>query len=128
MFTATSTAVRLKGSSILNATGRVEVFYKGQWGRICNYWWDINDANVVCRQLGYKNAVRAFRIDEDNRLIRVWLRIVDCTGNEPNLASCSQERGRYDYNCLPQAGVECSSSGKIITLFLLSDTGMSVLS
>ena len=33
--------------------GRVEVCTQGMWGAIHSYAWSVNDAKVVCRQLGY---------------------------------------------------------------------------
>ena len=103
--------LRLQGPISANGTGRVEIFYNGEWGTICDNGWDINDARVVCRQLGYLSAVRALQ----GRYVpdgtgKIWLNYVDCTGNEQNLANCSHG-GWGRHNCRHQydAGVQCSS-------------------
>ena len=104
----------MQGPSSENGTGRVEVFFAGKWGTICDDYWDRKDAIVVCRQLGYLNAVRTLsRYDVPDGSGQIWLDNVSCEGSEQNLTSCAHRRWG-DHNCRhhQDAGIECSSTGK----------------
>jgi len=50
--------VRLMGGRN-SSEGRVEIYYDGQWGTICDNHWDINDATVVCNSLDFPGAASA---------------------------------------------------------------------
>ena len=55
--------IRLVGGSG-DYEGNVEVFYNNQWGSVCDDFWEINDARVVCHQLGFADAVAAIDNNE----------------------------------------------------------------
>ena len=119
----TAIPVRLQGPLSANGTGRVEIFYNGQWGTVCDDDWDIYDATVVCRQLGYTKAAKALqRRDVPDGTGKIWLDDVICTGTERNLASCSHPgwgKYRYCYH-FQDVGVDCVSlptKGKVILAF-----------
>ena len=83
-------AIRLAGSSS-HYYGRVEVYYNGEWGTVCDDGWDNTDATVVCRQLGFYSSVRAYgsaRYGQGTGAIS--LSRLSCIGNESSLTECSQ--------------------------------------
>ena len=88
--------VHLVGGSN-DAEGRVEVLHDGSWGTICDTWWDLRDARVVCKMLGFDGALDApgsARFGQGSG--RILLAIVGCEGTEDNLADCAH-RGIGDY-------------------------------
>ena len=110
MSTAPSLQIRLGGST--GGQGRVEVNYNnGGWGTICDDLWDLNDADVACRMLGFKSAssfTKRASFGEGTGI--VWLDNVQCQGTESSLLLCSH-LGLAVHNCEhnEDAGVVCSS-------------------
>ncbi|XP_071510208.1 scavenger receptor cysteine-rich domain-containing protein DMBT1-like [Diadema antillarum] len=90
--------------------GRVEIFYNGAWGTVCDDSWDIEDAHVVCRMLGYPRARRAVsRAYFGEGQGQIVLDNVQCEGSEQNLTEC-RHNGYGVHNCRhsEDAGVECA--------------------
>ncbi|XP_036920181.1 galectin-3-binding protein isoform X2 [Sturnira hondurensis] len=104
--------------------GRVEIFYQGQWGTVCDNLWDLLDASVVCRALGFKNATDALgQAAFGPGTGPVMLDEVQCTGTEPSLANCSS-LGWLTSMCRhsQDAGVICSNETRDVhTLDLSSE-------
>ena len=109
-------AVRLV-DGIVPYRGRVEYCRKGRWASICNqnrYYWDRNDAAVVCRQLGYPSVgmvqlthsfylnytfFHQFMLGARSQYTvgpqgqPVLPDIFHCSGNEKNLSQCRKNIG-----------------------------------
>ncbi|XP_078665719.1 neurotrypsin-like [Branchiostoma floridae x Branchiostoma belcheri] len=83
--------IRLVGGNSSNE-GRVEVFYNKQWGTVCDDYWGLNDAHVVCRQLGYPGATAApWLAYFGPGSGPIWLDDVDCRGSERTIFDCGHK-------------------------------------
>ncbi|XP_008944803.1 PREDICTED: antigen WC1.1-like, partial [Merops nubicus] len=91
-------------------SGRVEIWHEGSWGTVCDDSWDMDDAKVVCRQLGCGAAVSALsEAAFGEGTGPIWLEKVDCKGTEMSLWHCSVKL-LFSTNCnhKEDAAVECS--------------------
>ncbi|XP_033970803.1 deleted in malignant brain tumors 1 protein-like isoform X2 [Trematomus bernacchii] len=117
--------VRLAGSGSNNCSGRVEIFHNSTWGTVCDDNWDLDDAQVVCRQLGCGSALRApHSAHYGEGTGPIWLGMVGCSGSESSVTECTHP-GFGTHNCShsEDAGVVCSVPQQKPTLSLMSPSG-----
>ena len=101
-------AIRLVGGSS-PSEGRVEVYYNGTWGTVCDDSWSRTDASVVCRMLGYSGAASAPGSAHFGQGTgKIWLDNVGCSGSENSLFDCYHRPwGDHDCSHSEDAGVVC---------------------
>nr|XP_042140698.1 deleted in malignant brain tumors 1 protein-like isoform X3 [Peromyscus maniculatus bairdii] len=109
--------VRLAGNHG-RCAGRVELFYQGVWGTVCDDLWDLPEANIICRQLGCGWAVSALSeayFGEGSG--KILLDNVHCKGHEEHLEECSHI-GWFSHNCdhSEDASVICSDAEYVTAL------------
>ncbi len=75
--------------------GRLEVFANGEWGTVCDDYWEgefrppeqgVTNGDVACRQLGYPGMADIF--DAGGGVDPIWLDNVACAGDEGRLIDC----------------------------------------
>ena len=87
----------------------MEVLHNGEWGTLCDYWWDLNDAQVVCKELGFGNAIVATEEAFNGRGGSVWHGNLQCVGTEWTIGNCSHSGWRRHYYYCSSANVKCAS-------------------
>ena len=93
----------------------MEVYHNDEWGTVCDDGWDLNDAQVVCNELGVGRAIAAkhgafYGKGSGN----IWLDNMKCIGTEMTIRNCSYKGWRI-HNCghKKDAGVQCTSGNLI---------------
>ena len=107
----------------------MEVWHDGSWGTVCDWDWDLLDARVVCRMLGFDGALdapRSARFAEGSG--RVLLSYVNCDGTEDNLADCAHAGiGRYSCSHVKDAGAACYSGGILFLVHINTFTSTDMI-
>uniref|UniRef100_A0A3Q2T3M3 Neurotrypsin n=1 Tax=Fundulus heteroclitus TaxID=8078 RepID=A0A3Q2T3M3_FUNHE len=91
--------------------GRLEIFYRGQWGTVCDDGWTASNTQVVCRQLerGFSCGRMAYVLHGP-----ILLDDVSCTGKEPSLLLCNKREWlRHDCTHLEDVNIVCSSDDRL---------------
>ena len=90
----------------------MEIFLSGTWGTICDNSWDIRDARIVCKQLGFQDAGVAYLGAHFGKGSGpILIDKVDCKGFESTLSSCFRnEMGNHHCNHSQDAGVRCKGT------------------
>ncbi|XP_056604995.1 scavenger receptor cysteine-rich type 1 protein M130-like [Triplophysa dalaica] len=78
-------------------SGRVEMYYGGRWGTVCDAAFDDQDAEVVCRELNCGVPVQRLGADAFGEGEgHVWTQDIQCRGNELSILHCSSTPSHYD--------------------------------
>uniref|UniRef100_A0A1X7SLH1 SRCR domain-containing protein n=1 Tax=Amphimedon queenslandica TaxID=400682 RepID=A0A1X7SLH1_AMPQE len=99
--------VRLQDGDYSNE-GHVEVYCNGQWGMICSDGFDSNNANTICKQLGYDSYDKFNHTSIFNNTIQpIW---------NTNMYSTASHRCFGSGNTCPSASVTNCSQLNDVTL------------
>lgn len=101
--------VRLEGGIQANE-GRVEVYYNGEWGTVCDDGWSMQSGDVVCKQLGYERAERViYSAGYGPGSGQILIDEINCQGTEKSIMECRHnEWGENDCEHNEDAGVVCA--------------------
>ena len=109
----------------------MELFYNGVWGTVCDSrtladpvysrreeFWDMREAQVVCRQLGFVGAKGLFVYPRPPASsLPILLTNQRCAGSEAHLGQCPADfmyrGGPYSCQRYQEASVICNGNGRV---------------
>ncbi|MGH0160206.1 UNVERIFIED_CONTAM: hypothetical protein FKN15_038866 [Acipenser sinensis] len=101
-----------------SCSGRVELHHEGVWGTVCDRYWDLQDATVLCQELncGYAVAVLGqahFGEGSDP----IWADKFSCEGTETHLSKCPISAWRHKpCTHVNDVGIVCSAQAGRVRL------------
>ncbi len=104
-------SVRLSGGRTPNE-GRVEILYNQVWGTLCDDGWDVNDAGVLCNELGFPGvAAVQGGASFGEGIGPIHFDQMGCTRDEVSLIKCPRggDAGMCGHG--QDAGVICQPQG-----------------
>jgi hypothetical protein len=95
--------------------GRLEVKVGKEWGTVCSYGFDINDAAVACQQMGYVLNSRDWLLQNSQFLNagnsrNVLLSDLKCTHLDTDITNCRSQRfvdNDFENSCPSVVGIKC---------------------
>ncbi|CAC5424884.1 Neurotrypsin,Scavenger receptor cysteine-rich type 1 protein M130,Scavenger receptor cysteine-rich type 1 protein M160 [Mytilus coruscus] len=89
------------------SSGRLEILYNNEWGTVCSDNFDNIDAQVACKQLGYRKGIVLGKMEATVPL-RIWLDKLECIGWEHKLIDCSHiDWGNHTCSNDSAVGIRC---------------------
>ena len=125
-----------------SSAGRLEVYYSGQWGTVCDDGFGANEARAACRHLGYTTYSRYgratslgykvftlaqchvfvghcfSRYSSASSSTPIWLDDVSCSSTATSLNQCTS-RAHGFHDCIHSEDVAISCTGKQHTVMSL---------
>ena len=91
--------------------GRLEIKHNGVWGTVCDDGFDPEDAEVVCKMLGYEGRVPKIHKEAafGEGTGPIWIRNIHCKGTENSLIECQSPEWKPDWICkhTEDVGIDC---------------------
>ena len=86
--------------------GRLEICFGGEWGTVCDDYFDYDDLTVACYQLGFSPYTYWTGTGASDG-VAIFLDDMNCNGCE----------SRLEYCCHPPVGTENCSHGEDVTIY-----------
>ncbi|XP_041377389.1 deleted in malignant brain tumors 1 protein-like [Gigantopelta aegis] len=96
-------------------TGKLEIYHAHRWGDVCDDDFGVEEATIVCRQLGFLTNEPKFHCCRPGNE-KIWLDDLACVGTESSLALCSN----------PGWGVENCGDSESVSVTCLVDPCINV--